>query len=110
MVPRFGAARLRSEFRPSSHTIVPRFGAAHLRSEFRTSSHRVDDEVHRELGVVLRPKALVLPRVVPLAPIVLIRADDAYPSVAVHAAQIAVHDVVAPTIELVRRLRRTVEL
>src|SRR3569833_1084391 len=74
------------------------------------SSHRVHDEIHRELGVVSRAEALVLPRVIPLAPIVLIRVDDPHAAVPLDAAQIAVYDVVAPAIQLVRRLRRSIEL
>ena len=56
-----------------------------------------------------RAKALVLPVIVPLATVVLIGVDHAEPTVALDAAKVAVDDVVAPAIELVTRLRRTVE-
>src|SRR4051812_42997979 len=71
------------------------------------SRHGVDDDVHRELRVVLRAEALVAPVVIPLAAVVLVRVQDAQPALPLDAAQIVVHDVVAPAIELMARLRRS---
>src|SRR5687767_10419065 len=70
--------------------------------------HRVDDKIDRELRVVLGPEPLVLPVVVPLAAVVLVRVDDAEPAAALDAAQVGVHDVVAPAVELMAGLRRAV--
>ena len=42
--------------------------------------HRVNNEIHREPGIVFAPKALVPPVVVPLAPVILVRVDDPQPT------------------------------
>src|SRR5690349_16416648 len=43
---------------------------------FLLRGHRVGDEIHREFGVVVTLKALVLPLVVPLAAVVLVAVED----------------------------------
>ena len=70
--------------------------------------HRVDDDVDRELGVVLALEALVPPVVVPLAAVVLVAVEHADPAAVLDPAQVVVDDVVSPAVQLVRGRRRTV--
>ena len=70
--------------------------------------HRVDDDVDRELRVVLALEALVPPVVVPLAAVVLVAVEHADAPAVLDRAQVVVDDVVTPPVQLVRRRRRAV--
>src|SRR5262245_56516213 len=72
--------------------------------------HRIHDEIDSKLRVVARTEALVPAIVIPLTAIILIREDHAEPPMTLDAAKIAVDDVVPPAVQLVTRLRRSVEL
>src|SRR6185503_6136705 len=73
-----------------------------------TLRHRVDDDVDGELRVVLAQEALVAPVVVPLAAVVLVAVEHGDAAAALDRLQVVVDDVVAPPVQLVRGLRRTV--
>src|SRR5947209_2418586 len=66
------------------------------------SFHHVDDDVDGEFGVVFTEKALVTPVVIPLAAVILAAVQNREPSPPLDALQVFVHDVVAPTVQLVR--------
>src|SRR5690554_2849367 len=62
---------------------------------------RVDDDVDRELRVVLGQEALVAPVVVPFAAVVLVAVEHPEATVDLDALEVVVHQVVAPAVELV---------
>src|SRR5690554_254947 len=69
---------------------------------FRGSrGQRVDDDVDRELRVVLGQEALVAPVVVPFAAIVLVAVEHPEAAVDPDALEVIVDQVVAPAVELV---------
>src|SRR5690606_19748705 len=57
---------------------------------------RIDDDVDRELRVVLGQEALVAPVVVPFAAVVLVAVEHAEAAADLDALQVVVHEVVAP--------------
>src|SRR5690606_6770437 len=67
----------------------------------RSCAQRVDDDVHRELRVVLGQEALVAPVVVPFAAVVLVAVEHAQATVHLDALEVVVDEVVAPAVELV---------
>src|SRR5690606_13907497 len=74
----------------------------------RSRRERIDDDVDRELRVVLGQEALVAPVVVPLAAVVLVAVEHAQAAVDADALEVVVHQVVAPAIELEAGRRRAV--
>src|SRR5207342_1814398 len=60
----------------------------------------VHHDVDREPGVVLGQEALVAPVVVPLAPVILVAVEHAEAAVDLDAAQVIVHEIVAPPVQL----------
>src|SRR5687768_4183440 len=73
-----------------------------------TLAQGVNDKIHRKPSIVFTPKSLVPPVVVPLAAVVLVRVHDAQASATLKTAQVVVNNVVAPAIQFVARLRRTI--
>src|SRR5687768_5957304 len=70
--------------------------------------HRIDDDVYRESSVVVTLEPLVAPVVVPLAAVVLVGIQHADPAAMLDGAKVVVHQVVAPSVQFMRRLRRPV--
>src|SRR5436853_6509287 len=69
--------------------------------------HRVDGDIDGEFGIVVAQEAFVPPVVVPLAAVVLVAVQNRKTIAPLDALQVVMDDVVAPAVELVRRLRRT---
>src|SRR5262245_44465108 len=72
------------------------------------TGHRIHDDIDAELRVVLTLEALVPPVVIPLAAVILVRIQHAEAAVVLDAAQVLVHEIIAPPVELVGGLRRPV--
>src|SRR5690606_34729417 len=74
----------------------------------RSRRERIDDDIDRELRVVLGQEALVAPVVVPLAAVVLVAVEHAQPAIDLDPLEVVMHQVVAPPVELEARGRRPI--
>src|SRR5688572_7542159 len=76
----------------------------------RRLRHCVNDEIDCELRVIACAKALVAPVVIPVPAVILVRIDDTQPASPLDAAQVIVHHVIAPAIQFLAGLRRSLRV
>src|SRR5678816_978167 len=72
-------------------------------------TERIHDDVDREFCDVFSQPALVAPVEIPLAAVVLVAVEHAEPAVDRDSAQVVVHEIVAPAVQLHGGRRRSVE-
>src|SRR5687767_10707586 len=108
--PRYARRRRRRASRATPHAPCPKPHAPcpTPHAPRPTLAQGVNDKIHRKPSIVFTPKSLVPPVVVPLAAVVLVRVHDAQASATLKTAQVVVNNVVAPAIQFVARLRRTI--
>src|SRR5512145_1668535 len=73
-----------------------------------SAGHRVHNDVDRKARIVVALKTFVPPVVVPFAAVILVGVQHAEAAAMFDAAQIVVDEIVAPPVQLVRRLRRSI--